>query len=56
MAKIYLFGELGQVQDYKNGMSYLVSAAQSATETCHEPPYALALILTHKHTKVTLPG
>ncbi|KAI8342336.1 hypothetical protein BC941DRAFT_412479 [Chlamydoabsidia padenii] len=56
MAKIYLMGELEQEQDLKKGMGYLLSATQFANTTCNEPPYALALILTNKHTKVTIPS
>ncbi|ORZ25150.1 hypothetical protein BCR42DRAFT_485363 [Absidia repens] len=56
MAKIYLHGQLEQEQDFKKGMNYLLSAVHHASNTCNEPPYALALILTNKYTKVSIPS
>ncbi|ORZ06879.1 hypothetical protein BCR42DRAFT_456217 [Absidia repens] len=56
MAKIYLHGELGQHQHLVKGMNYLISAVNHATPECHEPPYVLALILSDKYSKLTVPS
>lgn len=55
MAKIYLHGELDQIQHLVMGMNYLISAVNGATSACHEPPYVLALLLSNKYSKVALP-
>ncbi|ORX48221.1 hypothetical protein DM01DRAFT_1338688 [Hesseltinella vesiculosa] len=55
IAKIHLHGELGQPQNLRLGMEHLMLAVNASTEECSEPPYVLALILTNRYSKLSVP-
>ncbi|KAI8393696.1 uncharacterized protein BYT42DRAFT_551931 [Radiomyces spectabilis] len=53
---INLHGYFGQRQNMTAGLQLLYEAAGNATESCNEPPYVFALLLTNTYPKADIPS